>query len=251
MILRKILILIFIMMSSFLYVRAFENEDLHYVISYKWGLIHKDAGDATLSLKNKGNTYEMVLTGKTKPWADKFYKVRDTLIANVKKDGFIPLSYSKIAHEKGKYSRDDIKYELKGDSVIGNAIRTKQNDKGKLEKKNKRFAATGDVFDMLTVFYYLRNIDYNNLQKGDRQTAKIFSGTGVETLTLRYDGRETIKLSNGEKREAFHILFKFTTAKKKKSSEDMNAWISTDPSHIPLLVTGSLPVGEVRCSFVP
>ena len=61
----------------------FNNEDLHYVISYKWGLIHKDAGDATLSLRRHGANYNLKLTAKTKPWADRIYKVRDTLLGTV------------------------------------------------------------------------------------------------------------------------------------------------------------------------
>lgn len=73
----------------------FSNEKLHYVISYKWGLIHKDAGDATLTLKHKGNNYDVVLAAKTKPWADRFYEVRDTLLCTMKTDGLDPVSYKK------------------------------------------------------------------------------------------------------------------------------------------------------------
>ena len=80
--------------------KGFSDETLHYVISYKWGLIHKDAGEATLVLKNSGNHYSISLYGKTKPWADNFYQVRDTLLGKIRKEGFKPLSYSKIAHEK-------------------------------------------------------------------------------------------------------------------------------------------------------
>lgn len=57
----------------------FKNETLKYVVTYKWGLIHKDAGDATVTLRRNGDQYRMVLTAKSKPWADKIYRVRDTL----------------------------------------------------------------------------------------------------------------------------------------------------------------------------
>ncbi|MDE6340510.1 MAG: hypothetical protein K2K97_12125, partial [Muribaculaceae bacterium] len=46
------------MMTSHCFASGFSNESLHYVISYKWGLIHKDAGDATLSLHRNGNNYD-------------------------------------------------------------------------------------------------------------------------------------------------------------------------------------------------
>lgn len=54
----------------------FKDEKLHYVISYKWGLIHKDAGDASLSLRRNGANYDLMLAAKTKPWADKVYMVQ-------------------------------------------------------------------------------------------------------------------------------------------------------------------------------
>ena len=59
----------------------FADETLHYVITYKWGLITKDSGDATLSLKNQGSRYYIKLTGKTRPWADDLFQVRDTLVS--------------------------------------------------------------------------------------------------------------------------------------------------------------------------
>ena len=32
----------------------FDDESLDYKVNYKWGLIHKQAGHATLSLRNEG-----------------------------------------------------------------------------------------------------------------------------------------------------------------------------------------------------
>ena len=245
--------LIFLILSIFVinYCQAFKNEQLKYIISYKWGLIHKEAGDAVLSLADKGNAYEVSLTARTRPWADKIYMVRDTLLGSIRKNGFKPLSYSKIAHEKGKYSRDDIVYEHNGDTVAGKVTRIKQNKKGEISREAKRLNGSGDVFDMLTVFYFLRNIDYNSLKKGERREATIFSGSKAETLTIKYEGKEEIKLSDGSLRDSYHIKFSFTSGKNKKSSEDMDSWISTDSNHIPLLVTGSLPIGQVRCTYVP
>ncbi|MDE6446995.1 MAG: DUF3108 domain-containing protein, partial [Muribaculaceae bacterium] len=58
------------------------SETLHYVITYKWGLIHKEAGTASLSMRESGGTSHLTLTARTKPWADKVFCVRDTLISD-------------------------------------------------------------------------------------------------------------------------------------------------------------------------
>lgn len=228
---------------------AFKNETLNYVITYKWGVLHKDAGDARLSLRNNGNNYSIVLTAKSKPWADKFYSVRDTLRATIHKSGFKPSKYVKIAHEKGKYSKDVITYSYKGGITTANVERVKIKD-GKRKHLKTSFSSSMQAFDMLSVFYFLRTLDYKNMKKGTMIKKTIFSGSKKETITIRSLGIENVALRNKKKVNAFHIKFRFTSHNGKKSSDDMDTWISTDESHIPLLLVGSLPVGQVKCYYV-
>ena len=103
---------------------------------------------------------------------------------------------------------------------------------------------------MLTIFYYLRLIDYDKLVKGHAVKATVFSGSKAETITVKSLGKATVKMRNGTKRDAYHIIFNFTTGGKKKSSDDMNTWISSDAAHIPLMLVGQLPVGQVKCYLV-
>ena len=227
----------------------FSNERLKYVISYKWGLIHKDAGEATLSLTTRGNFYDISLTAKTKPWADKLYQVRDTLKGTLQASTLRPLSYEKLTHEKGEYKRDVIEYTYTGNQTIGNAKRYR-NDKGKWKVTEKTFSATGPVFDMLSVFYYLRQLDFSSMSSAKTYTATIFSGKLKETIKIQILGKEKVKMKDKSEREAFRVKFNFTKEGGKKSSDDMNVWISTDSSHIPLYLVGKLPVGEVRAYLI-
>lgn len=113
---------------------AFNNETLRYVVTYKWGVVHKDAGDATLSLRNTGSNYTLRLTGRTKPWADKVFMVRDTLTATVTRNGLKPVRYVKVAHEGGKYAKDVIDYTRSGNHTLGKCSRYRV-------KKGKRSTA--------------------------------------------------------------------------------------------------------------
>lgn len=232
------------------FANSFSNEDLHYVITYKWGLIHKEAGTATLSLRNNGSNYNIMLAAKTKPWADKFYQVRDTLKGIVRISDLKPLHYTKIAHEKGKYGLDDITYKYSGNNVTGICKRFKRNDKGEISESSKELKASGPVYDMLSVFYYLRQIDYAKLTPGKEIKATVFSGSKSETIKIRNLGVEKVKMRNGTYKEGYHIKFNFTTDGKTKSSDDMDSWISTTPQHIPLYLVGKLPVGQVRVYYI-
>ena len=228
---------------------GFADETLHYVVSYKWGLVHKDAADATLSLRGKGQNYRLMLTAKTKPWADRVFKVRDTLLCDVSKSNFLPLSYSKISHEGGDYRRDDIHYSRSGGKVSGGVTRTKIDKKGQKNVTQKTLYASGEAYDMLSVFYFLRTLDYKALAQRKTISTNIFSGSKVELLTIRYVGTEKLKLRNGSYRDAIKISFSFTTDGRKKSSDNIEAWLSAD-THIPLQLIGKLPVGSVRVYLV-
>ena len=228
---------------------AFGNETLRYVISYKWGLIHKDAGEATLSLRRHGDRYDVMLAAKTKPWADKVYRVRDTLQGSIRGRDLKPLSYTKITHEKDKYARDEIRYNISGASTTGH-VRKYRIRNGAPQTTENTLSASGPVYDMLSVFYYLRKLDYSQLNKNKVYTATVFSGSKKETVRIKSLGLEKIKLKDKTEREAYHIKFNFTSKGGKKTSDDIDTWISTDPAHIPLYLVGRLPVGEVRAYFL-
>lgn len=222
----------------------FADETLHYVIGYKWGLIHKDAGEATLSLRNCGSDYVITLTARTKPWADRLFRVRDTLTATVARNGFRPETYVKAAHEDGRYSLDRLDYSRHGNVTLASATRLRRKD-GKSVTTKKSFSASGEAFDMLSIFYYIRSIDFAAMKPGERISTTVFSGSQSETVTITYGGRERITLRDKSVREAYRITFRFTSGGKKKSSDDMTAWISADRRKIALRLKGHLPVGHV------
>lgn len=223
----------------------FKNETLKYVVTYKWGLIHKDAGDATLTLRRSGDLYKLKLTAKSRPWADKFYSVRDTLESSMRVSDLKPTYYIKRTHEKDKNDTDKIKYFHNGNSSRGEVTRIKIR-KGEAKTTNTTLNANGPVFDFLSIFYYLRKLDYAKLDKYNVYTATVFSGSKKETVKIKSLGKEMLKMRDKSKVEAYHIRFNFTQEGGKKSSDDIDCWISTDENHIPLYLVGQLPIGEVR-----
>lgn len=224
-------------------------EKLHYVVTYKWGLIQKDAGDVEITRTPKGDGYELKLIAKTKPWADRIYKVRDTLVSVTDKEKYRPHHYSYIAHEKNKFRRDEIKFSYSGNKVSASAEKYREDKNGNVNHSSALLEADGLTYDMLSVYFFLRELDYANIHPGEKINATIFSGTKKENLEVKCVGLENVKLSDKSEHEAWHIMFKFTQAEGKKSSDDINCWVSTSPSHIPLLIIGNLPIGQVRVNY--
>lgn len=228
---------------------AAETETFNYVVTYKWGLIQKDAGLVKITKKPHADGYELKMIASTKPWADKVYKVRDTLISITKKEKYKPLQYTYIAHEKNKYRKDDIKFSYAGDKVTGKSVKYKEDKNGKVSGSNHDLEGLGPTYDMLSVYFFLRELDYANMKAGDTVNATIFSGSKEENLTVRCEGKEMVQLRDKTEHEAWHISFKFTQKGGTKSSDDINCWITTDPSHIPLMIVGSLPIGQIRVHY--
>lgn len=224
---------------------TFANETLKYVVTYKWGLIHKDAGDATFTLRRAGDHYNLRLVGTTRKWADKIYRMRDTLHSSIRVTDLKPTSYIKKMHEGKRNDIDIISFSHNANSTTGKVTlhRTKQ---GQPVVKEKTLTASGPVYDFLSIFYYLRKLDYSQLNQFKSYTATTFSGSKKETVKIRSLGKEKIKLRDKTEREAYHIKINFTQHGGKKSSDDIDAWISTDSRHIPLYLVGRLPVGEIR-----
>ena len=241
--LTTVLLIMAVALPQQLMAGGFSNETLNYEIVYHWGMIWKHAGDATLSLRKTSSGYNAQLTGKTRSWADKVYPVRDTLKCTMTSD-LKPLLYEKLTHEKDYYARDVVKFSYNYSHTNAHCTRYRKSGTTTID-----LSAKAQAYDMLSVFYMLRNLDYDELSRNKNYTTVIFSGKQKEYLTINYKGVETIKMRDGSKRKAHRITFRFTQKGGKQSSDDLTAWMSTEADRIPLLLVGKLPVGEVKCYY--
>lgn len=230
----------------------FADESLNYKVMYKWGLINKQAGHATLTLRNVGKEYQMTLTAASEKWADAFYKVRDTLEGRVDIATFRPIVYKKMSHEGGETRIDVVNFQYPvGNKVVGKTRRRQWDKNNELKiDRTQMLEAEGTTVDMLCSFYYMRRLSFPTFKSGHNVKINIFSGKRKELLTITYLGEEAIEI-DGKTYNTYHISFNFTDPEspKKETSDPMDAWISTDASRIPLKLEGKLRVGKVQCYF--
>ena len=230
---------------------ALPNECIDYKVIYKWGLIHKQAGTARILLNRSGNFYSATATGKSAPWADKFYKLRDTLHTTMHAANFMPIRYEYIAHEDGKYSHDIVNFSQSGNTVTGKCSRVRKGKKDKTAtKQTTTLTAQGMTVDMLSSYFSLRSLDFDKMSPGAKKRINIFSGKRKEYLTFTYVGTQTLDF-NGKKTPVYKVVFTFTSDGKKESSDPIEAWVSTDNRRIPLKLIGKLKIGQVQCIYQP
>lgn len=227
---------------------SFADETLTYDVIYKWGFINKVAGYATMSLRNEGDYYKASVFAENAPWANSIYMLRDTLYATFTKVGLYPLKYTYIAHEAGKYKKDVLNFSHNGNVFTADVERWKRGkNETKTVKSSNELEATGMTVDMLSAFFYLRSLDFDNMKSGHSVTVNIFSGSKKEKLKIIYLGRKEISIEN-RNIDSYHIKFTFTR-NGKVSSEPISGWMSADAKRIPLKVEGSLAVGKVRAIY--
>ena len=101
---------------------------------------------------------------------------------------------------------------------------------------------------MLSVFYYLRTIDFSTKNIGDRINVDIFTGNHIEHLSAEYLGRTVLNLRKipfG----AYKIKLHFFDDKEEKVSDNITAWISDDQRRIPLQVEVKLAIGSLKAIY--
>lgn len=247
---RKLIVLLFVALGlCAMATPRFADETVKYRVMYKWGLINKQAGRATITIRDRGDHYEASLVAQSERWADHFFAVRDTLNGIIQKDGFRPMFYEKIAHEGGEYKHDTVRYIYTADDVTGECTRHVVKDGKEKVRQNLTLYSNDTTVDMLSSFYYMRSLPFQNWSSGHKHTITIFSGKRKESLTLQYKGIEDIKL-NGTTYRCYHITFIFTGDGGKKTSDDMDAWITADNRRLAVQLEGKLPVGKVRCQLI-
>lgn len=227
------------------------DETLRYKVLYKWGLIQKQAGNATIHLNRIPGGYKATLYARSEPWADKFYRLRDTLYTSMRQTDMTPLRYERVSDENGRYTHDVVRFTRTADSVKGHSVRLrKPKDSNEIIRTETELSAEGITVDFLSSFYYLRKIDFHSFKPGQSVKLNIFSGKKKELLTIVYKGTDKVKLNKTEY-PAIKLSFYFTSNGRIESSSPLDAWISDDSRRIPLKVVGQLKIGKIQCFYIP
>ncbi len=229
--------------------KKLSDESLNYKIYYRLGFLQKQAGRATLCLSSEGDFYNAALYARTEPWADHFYTVRDTLLSTFSTTTLQPTEYHRIAHENSWYGHDIVKFSYYEDNVVGDCQRLSKGKKDKeVKETNITLKAQGTTVDLLSAFYFIRDIDFQNVKEGTSWVLNIFSGKRKELLTINYFGKEEIKIGK-KKFDSYGISFKFTQEGGKETSDPIKAWLSADSDKIPLKIEGKLAIGKILCVY--
>lgn len=191
------------------------------------------AGEANFTTKverfNGKATYHAVGEGKTYPFFDNFFRVRDRYESYIDTSNLLPMKFLRNVDEGGHKIYNNVTFNQQAKTATST---------------NGVFKMTDCVQDVVSAVYYARNINFNKYKVGEKIPFDMFLDDEVYHLYIRYMGKEVVKTRYG-KFNAIKIrplLLKGTIF---TGGESMNAWFSDDPNHLLLRVESSIAVGKV------
>lgn len=221
------------------------GESAIYDLYFKYGLLNSKAGISTLQVTNgyyDGQAvYKMTMTARSIGLASKIFSLNDTMISYMTKD-LRPLVYIKEAHEGGDYTQETITYSY---TPSGTHITTKRSVNGQL-KFNDKLIKQGRIFDMMSVLYYARTINYAGMQKGNVTKVNFLSGKDLVNMDIRYEGTTTMNANNGSKYNCIQLNLFINDKAFANKNDAMKVYLTNDSRHTPIQIESRLKVGATR-----
>lgn len=221
------------------------GEFLQFDLYFKYGLLYTKAGSSTLSIENakykSKDAYKMMLTANSSGAAKAVFSISDTLTSYTTKK-IVPLAYIKDAHEGGDYRTERATYEYSGGTIKLRNINKKNN---KL-RYDTTLVSKDCMYDMLSIVYYARTLDYDNMKKGDQVTVSFLSGRKKVNMHIEHHGYENVSANDGRKYNCVKLVLMINEKAFEDKNEAMKVYITNDFNRIPIRIDSKLKVGSTR-----
>lgn len=229
--------------------KAFHHgEVVNYHAYYNWGFLWLNAGCVSFTVDSasyKGKpAYHMKAYGSTYKSYDKLYRVRDTFEVYADTLFIEPFAFKRVTNEGNKHASYLYRFEHEKRSV--NAKIQKQGEDLKL----LTFPWKECSFDILTMVYKARNIDFSQYVVDEKIPIKMVVDGEIHDIYIRYLGKEVIKNRDGRKFNCLKFSPLLVEGTIFESGEDMTVWVTNDKNRIPIIVEAKILIGSVKAVFV-
>lgn len=220
-----------------------KGESLSYEVYYHWGLIWANAGQATFSVneeefRNK-KAFHFTGEGSTHKNYDWFFKVRDKFESWTDTASLKPIRYIRNSNEGSTHVYNDNYFNFQRREAVCYKLSGTRTTKDTVK-------ITSCTFDVLTMIYYARCIDYSKYQPDTKIPISLYlDGEVHDKLYIRYMGKEKIKTSLGEFEciKFKPLLIRGTIF---SGGEEMTVWVTNDSRKIPVYIKTPIIVGEIQ-----
>ncbi|GGG30461.1 DUF3108 domain-containing protein [Hymenobacter glacieicola] len=222
---------------------SFERgEVLQYKVHY--GLIN--AAEATIEVDdavhriNERPCYRATVTGRTLGSFDYFLRIRDTWRSYIDTTSILPQRFFRNIEEKSYRKRETIDFDHQRDIA---SVESHKKDKNDVKKGT--FKTPNNVQDLVSGFYFLRTLNYDQRRPGEVIKVQGFFDNDVFNMDVIYKGRETVETKAGVIR-AIRLVPKMPSNKLFKGENAISVYLSDDRNKVPVLIQAEMFVGSVK-----
>ncbi len=209
-----------------------EGEKLTYKLKY--GFISAATGTLRVEKSklrfSNPNAFHLSAFGQTSGPFSMLYTVKNKYDSYIDGNTYLPYLYTENIQE-GSYSRQEYAtFDHKNKSVSG--------------KKGTFKSPTGQFFDLLSAYYFSRNLDLSSLKKGDSFKITYFLNDEVAQLGVKYIGIEKIKTALGTI-ECLKFSPEISPGRIFKKDSQLFLWVTNDGNRIPVKAHVEILIGSV------
>ncbi len=217
------------------------GEELTYRLYYNWNSAWLAAGEVTFKVQDEGSIYHVSVEGHTYRSYEWFYKVNDKYDTYLDKNSMLPVVSERDVAE-GKYRLYD---KIVFNQAAHQATSYRGKDKNSTQKSE--YDVKECMHDILSVIYYMRNIDTENTSKGAKIPVKIFMDGEVFPLSVKYKGKQNyVALRDMGHYNTVKLSPQVINGRVFKDGSEVNIYASDDANKIPLLIESPLSVGSLK-----
>jgi Protein of unknown function (DUF3108) len=188
---------------------------------------------------NDRPTYKMDINAKTTGVFDVFSPVRDNWGSYFDTTNYVPHKFYRYIKE-GRYRKNE---EFYFDHSLDSVVVAKLDKETRALKSEKGHAIPKNVQDMVSGYYYLRAIDFEQIKVGQVITIDTFYDDKLIPFKIKFAGRETIKTKLGK--ISALILIPMMEKDSIFVEDNLKVWLSDDLNKIPLRVKAKIFIGHL------
>ncbi|MDE6795932.1 MAG: DUF3108 domain-containing protein [Muribaculaceae bacterium] len=216
-------------------------QEINYNVHYHWGIIDVMIAHGKVTLSTNGNQFNGTLDGNSIPWDGRVFCVSDTLQATMAPGS--PVSHETVTYENGWYLKPKTTVYRSGNFDPTNPANYKNiKGQGTLNADSETMEAVTVTADMLGMFYFYHEIDFESMSPGQQITIPITVEGGInQQVVVTYNGKSTYNAS-GVTYPTYSTTFEYSY-NGSMSGYPVQAEVAAS-SRIPVLLSASLTVGN-------
>ncbi len=223
------------------------DEFLKYRVYYNWKDVWVKAGFVSFEVEEENlynkSLFHITAIGKTYPFYNMFYKVKDVYQTYVDKETVLPTKFIRDVNEGG--FKLDHEYDFNRETLKVHTV-SKVN---KHSTKTKDFDFNDCTQDMLSVMYYMRTFDYSKMTVNEEKPVEVFLDNEFYNLSIVYKGKATVDTEFGKIR-CLKVIPKVLSGRVFKDEEALIVYVSDDENKIPVLIETPLSMGSIKAILI-